>query len=188
MTKPKHALSASDVLVFCALCDKAHEYWVNHLELFEKNPRNEEFMKSIVRPEWVRLSIISQEYSLLQVCKLHDKADMNGNITLGIDYVFNYGGWSDSVRPRLEALKRELDDFANNKLRGVRNKILSHYDRATILAEATLGSSAKEEDEKYFEALQEFVNIVYGEVIGGPYPFSNLVKNDIAFFLRTIKL
>src|ERR1035437_6805616 len=133
MTKSTHALSASVVRDFCALCDKAHEYWLNHLELFHNNPRDKELMKSIARPEWVRLSIISHEYSLLQVVKLHDKAVMHGNITLGIDYVITYGGWSDSVRPRLKALAKELNGFAD-KLKGVRNKILSHNDLATIVA------------------------------------------------------
>ncbi len=111
---------------------------------------------------------------------------MNGNITLGIDYVLTYGGWSDSVRDRLEALKKELDGFAS-QLRGARNKILSHYDLQTILAGAPLGMFADGSDEKYFEALQEFVNIVHDQVVGGPYPFCNLVRNDIAYFLRTIK-
>lgn len=187
MTKSTHALSASVVLEFCNLCNRAHELWLNHLELFDNNPRNTELMESIARPEWVRLSIISQEYSLLQVVKLHDNAVMNGNITLGIDYVLTYGGWSDSVRPRLEKLAKELSRFADPLRRGVRNKILSHYDLATILADAPLGGFDKGADEKYFKDLQEFVNIVHGEVIGGPLPFCNLVKNDIAYFLRTIK-
>jgi AbiU2 len=186
MTKSTHALSATVVREFCNLCDRAHEYWLNHLELFDNNPRNTELMESIARPEWVRLSIISHEYSLLQVVKLHDKAVMNGNITLGIDYVLTYGGWSDSVRRRLEKLAKELGGFAD-QLRGVRNKILSHYDLATILADAPLGEFAKGADEKYFEDLQEFVNIVHGKVVGGPYPFCTLVRNDIALFLHTIK-
>ena len=181
-----HALSASVVEEFCNLCNRAHELWLNHLELFDSNPRLTELMKSIANCELKRLSVISQEYSLLQVIKLHDKAVMNGNITLGIDYVLTYGGWSDSVRDRLEALKKELDGFAF-QLRDVRNKILSHYDLATILAGAPLGEFAKGDDEKYFEALQEFVNIVHDQVVGGPYPFSHNVKNDIAYFLRTIK-
>lgn len=186
MTKSTHAISASVVRNFCALCDKAHELWLNHLELFDNNPRNDELMKSIARDEWLRLSIISQEYSLLQVVKLHDPAVMNGNITLGIDYVLTYGGWSDSVRSRLKELAKELGGFAD-QLRGVRNKILSHYDLATILANAPLGAFAKGADEKYFKDLQDFVHMVHGEVIGVPYPFSNNVKNDIAYFLRTIK-
>ena len=187
MTESTHAISASVVRDFCALCDKAHEYWLNHVELFDKNPRNSELMKSIARAEWDRLFTISHEHSLLQIVKLHDKAVMNGNITLGIDYVLAYGGWSDSVRPRLEKLAKELSRFADPLRQGVRNKILSHYDLATILAGAPLGAFDKGADEKYFEDLQQFVNMVHGEVIGGPWPFSNQVKNDVTAFLIRIK-
>jgi hypothetical protein len=186
MTKSMDALSASVVDEFCNLCNRAHELWLNHLELFDNNPRLTELMKSIASCELRRLSVVSQEYSLLQVIKLHDKAVMNGNITLGIDYVLTNGAWSDSVHDRLEALAKELDNFAS-QLRGVRNKVLSHYDLATILAGATLGGFAKGDDVRYFEDLQEFVNIVHGQVVGGPYPFSTNVVNDIAYFLRTIK-
>jgi len=183
----KHAHSRLVIERFCAICDKAHECWMNHLELFDSNPRNSEFMGSVIKDEWARISAISHEYSLLQVVKLHDPAVMNGNITLGINYVFAYGSWSDSVRPRLAALKNKLDHFANSKLRGVRNKVLSHNDLATILDEATLGEFAEGSDKEYFEALQEFVNIVHAEVIGGPYPFCTLVQGDVAYFLRSIK-
>ncbi|MGO9316403.1 MAG: hypothetical protein ACLPXT_07515 [Terracidiphilus sp.] len=186
MIQSRHALSASVVEEFCILCNRAHELWRNHLELFDNNPRNTELMKSIASCELKRLSVISQEYSLFQIIKLHDKAVMNGNITLGIDYVLTYGGWSNSVRPRLESLAKELDGFAS-QLRGLRNKMLSHYDLATILAGAPLGGFAMGEDVKYFKDLQEFVNIVHDQVVGGPYPFSNNVINDIAYFLRTIK-
>jgi AbiU2 len=186
MTKPMHAHSRLVVEQFCALCDKAHEYWLNHLELFDKNPRNDELMKSTARNEWIRLSIISHEYSLLQVRKLHDRAVTSGKITLGIDYMLTYGGWSESVRSCLTELAEELDGLAD-KLEDVRNKILSHNDLATIVTGATLGEFDKGADEKYFEALQEFVNIVHDQVAGGPYPFNSQVRNDIAFFLRTIK-
>ena len=186
MAKSEHAISAFIVLEFCELCNRAHEYWLNHIELFDNNPRNTELMKSFAGEELRRLSIISQEYGLLQLVKLHDRAVMNGNITLGIDYMLTYGGWSDSVRPRLEALAKELGDFAKQLL-SARNKILSHNDLATIVAGATLGAFVNGADRKYFEALQEFVNTVHDEVIGGPWPFDDLVKNDVAAFLATIK-
>src|SRR5665213_3541588 len=176
MTKSTHALSASVVVEFCKLCDRAHELWLNHLELFDNNPRETELMKSFAREELVRLSIISHEYSLLQIVKLHDRAVMNGNVNLGIDYVLKYGGWSDSVRDHLEKLAKELDDFADQLL-GARNKILSHNDLATIVAGATLGEFAKGDDEKYFKALKEFVQTVHEEVIGGPWAFDDLVIN-----------
>jgi len=187
MTKSMHALSADVVVEFCKRCDWAHEVWLNHLELFDNNPRNTELCNSSAGEEWKRLSIISQEYGLLQIVKLHDNAVMKGNDTLGINYVLTYSGWSDSVRPRLEALAKELDDFAINKLRVVRNKILSHSDLATIMAGAPLGAFDKGADEKYFNDLQEFVNTVHEQVIGGPWPFNYLVKNDVVAFLATIK-
>jgi hypothetical protein len=143
-------------------------------------------MKSNASCELNRLYSISQEYTLLQIIKLHDKADMHGNHTLGIDYVLKYGNWSDSARLDLKKLAKQLNDFAE-QLKGVRNKILSHNDLDTILAGATLGGFAKGDDVKYFETLQEFVNIVRDQVVGGPCPFSTNVKNDIAYFLRTIK-
>ncbi|MBW4028929.1 MAG: hypothetical protein HIU93_16305 [Acidobacteria bacterium] len=186
MTKSTHALSASVVEEFCKVCDWAHEVWLNHLELFDNNPRATELMNSFAREEWVRLSIISHEYSLLQIVKLHDRAVMNGKITLGIDYMLTYGGWSDSVRPRLDELAKELNGFAS-QLRDVRNKLLSHNDLATIMAGAALGEFAKDADEKYFKALNEFVQTVHEEVVGGPWPFDDLVKNDVAAFLATVK-
>jgi hypothetical protein len=186
MTKTAHALPADVVVEFCALCNRAHELWLNHLELFDNNPRSEEIVKSLAKDEWMRLSIISQEYSLLQLIKLHDKAVMNGKCTLGIDYVLTYGGWSDPVREQLESLEEAMTGFAGN-LRGLRNKILSHYDLATILANAPLGEFANGDDSKYFKDLQAFVDIVHDQVVGGPYPFCHNVKGDIAYFLRTIK-
>src|ERR1035441_3285595 len=158
MTKSMHALSDSIVLEFCELCDWAHQVWLNHRELFDNNQRATELMKSFAREELVRLSIISHEYSLLQIVKLHDRAVMNGNITLGIDYMLTYGGWSDSVRSRLEELAKELSGLARYLL-GARNKILSHNDLATIVAGAALGDFPDGDDEKYFKALQEFVDI-----------------------------
>ncbi len=144
-------------------------------------------MESVAKEEWARLSIISQEYSLLQISKLHDPAVMSGNITLGIDYIFTYGGWPHSVRTRLKDLKKALDHFGIDKIRGVRNKALSHNDLATIVTGATLGDFEEGAAKKYFEALQEFVSIVHDQVVGGPYPFSYLVRNDVAYFLRAIK-
>lgn len=186
MTKSTNALSPSVIEDFCTLCEKAHEYWIHHLELFDNNPRNVELCNSSAGKEWERLSVISQEYGLLQIIKLHDKAVMNGKITLGIEYVLTYGGWSDPVRRRLDKLAKELRSFAE-QLVNVRNKILSHNDLATIVAGATLGEFAEGVCERYFNDLQDFVNTVHGEVIGGPWRFDHHVKNEVAEFLASIK-
>ena len=186
MTKSKRALSVSDVVNFCKLCDWAHEVWLNHLELFDNNPRATELLKSFAGEELERLRKISHEYSLLQIVKLHDKAVTFGNVTLGIDYVLIYGDWPISVRFRLTELAQKLNGLAS-QLKVARNKLLSHNDLVAIVPGATLGQFVKGADEEYFKALQELVNTVHEQVIGGPWPFDDLVKNDVAAFLATIK-
>jgi hypothetical protein len=56
-----------------------------------------------------------------------------------------------------------------------------------VVSGATLGSFKQGDDEQYFVALQEFVNIVHEEVLGGPWPFNELVKNDVTAFLAILK-
>jgi hypothetical protein len=179
------ALSPFVIIEFCKLCGWAYESWLNHRELFDDNPRALELQKSVAGDALDRLSVISQEYSLLQIAKLHDRAVVSGKITLSLEYVMTYGAWSPTVRKKLEALEANLSAFAS-QLRDVRNKSLSHNDLASIVAGATLGTFAKGEDEAYFRALQEFANIVHDQV-GGPWPFNDLVKNDIAAFLAVLK-
>lgn len=179
------ALSPSVVIEFCKLCGWAYESWLNHRELFDDNPRATELQNSKAADALKRLSIITQEYSLLQIVKLHDPVVTSGKITLGIEYVMTYGAWSPSVLEILQPLEKKLKGFAS-KLREARNKLLSHNDLATIIAGATLGAFEKGEDDAYFQALQEFANIVHEQVVGVPWPFNDLVKNDVAAFLSVL--
>jgi len=179
-------LSSSVVIEFCKLCSWAYETWLNHLELFDRNPRATELRQSLAGDTFARLSIISQEYALLQVVKLHDRAVVSGYATLGIDYIIEFGDWSEPVRSHLESLAMKLDEFAS-QLRDARNKSLSHNDLANMMAGASLGAFGDGEDEEYFKVLQEFVNIAHDEKIGGPWPFNDLVKNDVVTFLAMIR-
>ena len=187
MSNPMSALSPLVIQEFCYLCDRAHELWLHHLELFDNNTRADELNKaSFTGDEFRRLSIISHEYSMLQIVKLHDPAVIRGDITLGINCVLTYGDWSDCVRARLEELAKELNGFAS-PLRGPRNKILTHNDLDTIKAGATLGAFTEGADKKYFKALKEFANTVHEEVVGGPWAFDDGVRSDVAAFLDAIK-
>ncbi|PWF43152.1 hypothetical protein C7C56_021365 [Massilia glaciei] len=97
-----------------------------------------------------------------------------------------YGAWDSHTKGKLEVLQSQLHSFGA-QLRGARNKSLSHNDFAAVVSGAALGSFKPGDDEQYFVALQEFVNIVHEEVIGGPWPFDDLVKNDVAAFLAILK-
>jgi AbiU2 len=180
------ALSHLIAIEFCKLCDWAYQVWINHRELFDDNPRGPELQKSLAADTLLRLSTISHEYTLLQIAKLHDHAVVAGQVTLGIEYILKYGGWDQPTQEKLNGIAAKLDTLAKD-LRTVRNKILSHNDLAAVLSGAPLGEFKKDEDVQYFTALQEFVDVVHSSVVGGPYPFDDLVKNDVVAFLSVIK-
>jgi hypothetical protein len=180
------AVSAPVVIEFCKLCNWAYVTWLNHRELFDRNPRAADLQHSLAADTLGRLSVISHEYALLQIIKLHDRAIVAGNVTLSIEYMIRYGGWRDPILTELREVATKLDQFAS-ELRSTRNKVLSHNDLATIIAGANLGSFSDGNDEDYFRLLQTFVDIVHSQVVGGPYPFDDLTRNDVAAFLATLK-
>ena len=182
-----HALSPRVVTEFCKLCGWASDVWRSHVHLFDENPRLQELLQSRAGPALRRLAIVSHEYALLQIVKLHDKAVVAGQATLSIDYILSYGAWPQPVLSRLKDLAAKLDDFAAG-LRAARNKIVSHNDLAATLSQAPLGAFAKGVDLEYFKVLQDFVDVVYGEVIGGPYPFGHYVPTDVGELLSCIRV
>ena len=179
------ALSKVVAEEFCKLCDWSYQVWLNHRALFDNNPRAAELKSSSGADALNRLRIISHEYSLLQIAKLHDRAITSGKLTLGIDFIITYGGWSAPILAKLTNLADQLNQFERG-LREARNMALSHNDLAAILSGTVLGAFAKDDDIKYFDTLQEFVNLVHAEVVGGPWPFDDLVTNDVSALMSMV--
>ena len=132
-----------------------------------------------------RLSIITQEYSLHQLAKLHDPAVQGKGINLGIDYVIEFGAWDDPTLTVLRRLKTDLETLAD-LIRPARNKALAHNDLATLLAIKGVGAFPADADVKYFRALQEFVDVVHKGVVGGPYPFAEFARRDAQELMVTL--
>lgn len=180
------ALSRIVVEAFCNLCDWTNQVWLNHIAMFDENPRASELQQSIGAEALLRLYTISHEYSLLQIAKLHDPAVVSGQVTLSIEYIVKYGGWEQPIYLQLTELSTKLNTFGK-RLHTLRNKALAHNDLAAILSGSVLGEFSQGEDVKYFEVLQEFVNVVHEIAIGGVWPFDNLVQNDVTAFMSIIK-
>ena len=172
---------------FCNLCNWTYQVWFNHRILFHDKNLESKICLSKGSDFFKRLSVISQEYALLQLIKLHDPCIVSGKITLGIDYVLKYGGWDTATFSALSALGESLNDFAKN-FKTVRNKVLAHNDLAAILSGDLLGEFERDVDLKYFNALQEFVTIIHFKVVGEPYLFEDLVQNDVTAFIDMLKL
>lgn len=177
-------ISKDVAIKFCVLCNWVYETWVTHKFLFDENktPKNN-IGKSAYFTS--RLSIITQEYSLLQIAKLHDPAIQRNSFNLTVDYMVRFGEWGE----RTGEIKRIHDKLLGlwQRLKPARNKALAHNDLETLIGDAALGSFPEGADEEYFAALQALVNEVHEKWIGGPYPFNDLAQADVLEFLALLE-
>ncbi len=180
-----NAISKDSALKFCELCNWVYEVWVTHKVLFDENNDTE---NTIAKAKYFtsRLSTITQEYALLQICKLHDPAIQGNSINLTIDYILRFGDL-DEEDARIRKLAGELTELFQ-RLSSARNKILAHNDLEVLMDNTTLGSFPEDLDNKYFEVLQGFVNAVSVKWLSSKlYPFNDLAKADVDEFLEVLK-
>ncbi|QKO22773.1 hypothetical protein [Rhodoferax sp. BAB1] len=180
------ALPREVVLTFCQHCDWAEQCWQLRKYLFDDNPDRQELFEPRHNHFFNRLALILQEYWLQEVAKLHDPARQAGRSNLTVDYVFEYGEWTDEDRERLSAIRARLAALAG-AIREVRNKLLSHHDLGVILSEQSLGAFAEGMDVAYFEALREYASVVHEAVLGSPYEFDDLTPNDVDAFMAQFR-
>lgn len=177
-------ISKDAALKFCELCNWVYETWVTHKLLFDENKTPE---NNIGKSTYFtsRLSIITQEYFLQQIAKLHDPAIQGNSLNLTIDYMLRFGEWGG----RADDIKRIHDELLGlwGRLKSARNKALAHNDLETLMADAALGSFPEGADEKYFAALQALANEVHEKWVGGPYPFNDLAQADVREFLTLLE-
>ena len=177
-------ISKDAALKFCNLCDWVYETWVTHKLLFDENKSPE---KNIGKSAafTTRLSIITQEYGLLQITKLHDPAIQRNSFNLTIDYMVRYGEWGERGAD-IERIHAKLLTLWE-RLKPARNKALAHNDLEALMADIPLGAFKEGADDEYFETLQALVNEVHEKWVGGPYTFNDLAKNDVIEFLSLLE-
>jgi hypothetical protein len=131
------------------------------------------------------LSIVSQEYALLQMSKLHDPACQQKRVNLTIEYVIEYGGWDAETKRNLLRLASELGELYAH-IQAARNRTIAHNDLATILDDTPLGAFPAGADDSYFAKLEEFASIVQQEVAGYALPFDHFAQTDVAMLLKAL--
>ena len=169
---------------FCGHCNWAYESWVTHKQLFDNNTRIEQ---TLSKAEYFtqRLSIITQEYVLLQICKLHDPATMGNFSNISIECVLDSDEWGEN-RANIEKLTKELTAFFEN-LKPARQKILAHNDKETGLRSSCLGEFEEGLDERYFTTLHELANEVSRKWLNRPFIYNDLAKADVDEFLNLLE-
>lgn len=174
-------LTVDELLAFCNACDWCFQCWQLVKYLFSDNEDEKYFRLPEHRDFFNRLWKILQEYWLHEVAKLGDPAFQNGHSNLSIDYVYEHGIWPEPVSTELGQLRSDLLRFAG-KTRVARNKLLAHKDVETITSGISLGEFNEGEDDVYFEQLRRFASLAHEQYVGGPYPFDDLTRNDVAVF------
>ena len=177
-------ISQDTAVKFCELCNWVYETWVTHKFLFDENKTPE---KNVGKsPSFTsRLSIITQEYCLQQIAKLHDPAIQGNSLNLTVDYIIRFGEWGEQA----DEIGKIHDKLLGlwERLKPARNKALAHNDLETLMADAALGSFPEGADEEYFAALQTLVNEVHEKWVDGPYPFNDLANADVEEFLALLE-
>lgn len=169
---------------FCELCNWVYECWVTHKKLFDENDNPTE---TIGKAQYFtsRLSHITQEYVLLQICKLHDPAIQRNSLNLTIDYVIRFGNWGQDAE-NVRAIVSRLTVLFEN-IKSTRHKLLAHNDLETLMTDGTMGEFQQGLDKDYFQSLQELVNVVSEKFMNEPYPFNDLAEADVEEFLYTLQ-
>ncbi|MCY4558642.1 MAG: hypothetical protein OXF79_20160 [Chloroflexi bacterium] len=173
----------NDTQAFCDQCQWVYECWLTHSHVFECLPARLQEERNVPVGEFVetsvgrclgRLNEISQQYSILQVAKLHDPAQQGANENLSIDFFVRQNFWSKDEKSAIAGIATELD-VLYRKILDARNKILAHNDRSAFLNDIPLGSFQEGEDEIYFGALGRLCSIIWNKFPNRSWPYGNRV-------------
>lgn len=176
---------------FCDQCIWAYQCWITHIKLFDENQNKEKTINKVLGFH-ERLWYITQQYTVLQICKLHDPAEFkrhkSTSYNLTINYMINYCDWGED-KESINALAAKLDELYQF-INPARNKVIAHSDLKTIHHKyELLGKFPENLDVEYFHALQDFANCVHKKWVGCQYPFKDmtLVENDVAEYLHLLE-
>jgi hypothetical protein len=175
------AISADVARKFCEICNWAYESWATHKHLFDDNEILEDTMGKCKHFAH-RLSFITQEYSILQLTKLHDPAITGRSVNISIEYMVEFGSWGGDER-KVRDLQEKLNALFKI-LRSARNKVICHNDMVAFVEDKPVGAFTEGLDNEYFHTLQNLVNAVSTKWLGQQiYPFNDLAAADAKEFL-----
>jgi len=113
-----------------------------------------------------------KEYWMLQVSKLLDKkfsCNDRSKPNLVVAYVLEEIPWPKTIVDRLSALRDQMESFSR-QLEPARHKIFAHQDLEvhTKHGNKWFGGFSIKDDERFYQNLLEFLNLVQAELFGSP--------------------
>ena len=173
----------SDAQAFCGACQWVYECWTTHANLFECLPKHLKDERSVTLADFLetpygrcldRLNTISQEYSILQIAKLHDPAVQGIYENLSIDFFVKQTFWSEDETPIIREISLALGGFSD-QISDARKKILAHNDRSAFAENLPLGDFPEGDDQKYFHTLGQLCSMIWNKFPNRNWPYGNRI-------------
>tara|TARA_R110000772_G_scaffold49123_7_gene112957 strand:+ start:51849 stop:52415 length:567 start_codon:yes stop_codon:yes gene_type:complete len=156
-------------------------------ELYESGERVQKLMESSAPLFFHDLNNILIEYIMLHVCKITDPAETRGraNLTLlAVNESLNNEGLTTG---EISQFSQAMLDY-RELVKDARNRLISHFDRDTILNGLTLGEHPREDAEKFFECLQGYIDAVGNAVGVGPLDFRTMAgPGDVLDLIKLLR-
>jgi hypothetical protein len=137
--------------------------------LFERGEQRVALLRQVAPSLFEDLNIVLVESIVLHVCRLTDPARSGGHVNLTTNALLEEYEWPSSLRARLEDLNSSMNKFRKD-LVDARRKIIAHIDRDVLLSGTALGGFSPGAERRFFEDLQEFLDLAHGHCAGAPFP------------------
>ena len=140
-----------------------------------------------------RVIMSMKEYWMLQVSKLFDaKFTFNdpAKTNLVLAYVIEEIPWPETVRDRLSALRSQME-FFSGQLKDSRNKVIAHQDLVvhTKHSGKWFGTFSMQDEERFYQFLLEFLNLVQAEINGSPpLEWPHFAEGDGQEFMKALEI
>jgi len=170
--KVEHSMSDPNTVLhgFYDLCVEARSDFDLYRSLFEDDPTSTELCVNYAPYFFNDFSRIITRALVLHACKLTDPARTKGQPNLTTNYILEDLQWPNDVKDELNRLNDRLMVF-RDKVKAARNKRIAHADlHSQVQHLEAMGTFDMGEDVKFFEDLENFVQVAFRHVQGDPVP------------------
>jgi hypothetical protein len=159
----KAVVTKTDVEKLLTICGDVRAFYMHYRALFEPDNPHRTVFGAAAPIFFGDINLIFVKYIILEVCKLGDPAqDFRGNENLSIDFFVRYSDFSTAPEQsdNLNVRATRIRNFIA-KLKPARDKLISHWDRNTVLSGIRgLGGADTDEWVDFWLDLQVFVAIL----------------------------
>jgi AbiU2 len=160
---------------------KVHEY----RSLFE-NQKLYPLLKDTSFIFFTHINSLYIDSILLDIGKITDPAESYDFENFTVSNLIHSIDWGKKAQRKLNKLEQEVLSFRCN-IKDVRNKLLAHLDKKSVLENSTLGTFPYEDGNTLLKNLKEILNICHFESKGYDTSFKLTQEGDVIDFITAIK-